>query len=154
MTNLDILSIALIFVAFCEKFMVYLRLGLWCKNNQNTRTQNTFRVAIAWPAPLTFSCYQCTSTCPHTPLKIILKYKISFSLQWRHNKHDGVSNHTALRLFIQPFIQAQIKENIKALRHWPLSGEFTGDRWIPRTNGQSREKCFHSMTSSCVCFLF
>ena len=29
-----------------------------------------------------------------------------------------------------------IKENIKAPRHWPLSGEFTGDRWIPRTNGQ------------------
>ena len=27
-------------------------------------------------------------------------------------------------------------ENIKAPRHWPLCGEFTGDRWIPRTNGQ------------------
>ena len=26
--------------------------------------------------------------------------------------------------------------NIKALRHWPLCGEFTGDRWIPLTNGQ------------------
>ena len=39
-------------------------------------------------------------------------------------------------LFTQPFIRAQIKENIKALRHWPLCGEFTGDRWIPRTNGQ------------------
>ena len=28
------------------------------------------------------------------------------------------------------------KENIKALRHWPLWGEFTADRWIPRTKGQ------------------
>ena len=27
-------------------------------------------------------------------------------------------------------------------------GEFTGDRWIPRTNGQLRGKCFHLMTSS------
>ena len=27
--------------------------------------------------------------------------------------------------------------------------EFTGDRWIPRTNGQLRGKCFHLMTSSC-----
>ena len=27
-------------------------------------------------------------------------------------------------------------ENIKALRHWTLWGEFTGDRWIPRTKGQ------------------
>ena len=25
---------------------------------------------------------------------------------------------------------AQIKENIKAPRHWPLCGEITGDRWI------------------------
>ena len=42
----------------------------------------------------------------------------------------------------------QIKGNIKALRHWPLCGEFTGDRWIPRTNGQLRGKCFHFMMSS------
>ena len=41
----------------------------------------------------------------------------------------------ASRLFTQPFIQKQIKENIKAPRHWPFGGEFTDDRWIPRTNG-------------------
>ena len=43
MTHLDILSIALIFVAFCEKFMVYLRLGLWCKNTktQEHKTQSS-----------------------------------------------------------------------------------------------------------------
>ena len=41
-----------------------------------------------------------------------------------------------LHMFTQPFIQAQIKENIKAPRHWPLWGEFTGDRWIPLTKGQ------------------
>ena len=40
------------------------------------------------------------------------------------------------------------QKNIKAPRHWPLCGEFTGDRWIPRTNGQLRGKCFHLMTSS------
>ena len=52
--------------------------------------------------------------------------------QWCHNECDGVSNH-------QPhecLFKAQIKENIKAPCHWPLWGEFTGDRWIPRTNGQ------------------
>ena len=48
------------------------------------------------------------------------------------------------------FIQTQIKENSKAPRHWPLCGEFTGNRWIPRTNGQLRGKCFHLMTSSCL----
>ena len=30
-------------------------------------------------------------------------------------------------MFTQPFIQMQIQENIKALRHWPLCGEFTGE---------------------------
>ena len=35
-----------------------------------------------------------------------------------------------------------IKENIKAPRHWPLWGEFTGGRWILRTKGQQREKKF------------
>ena len=35
------------------------------------------------------------------------------SSPWRHNEHDGVS-----RLYAQPFIQAQIKENIKAPRYW------------------------------------
>ena len=54
----------------------------------------------------------------------------------------------ASRLFTQSFIQTQIKENIKAPRHWPLCGDFTGDRWITHTNGQLRGKCFHSMTSS------
>ena len=51
-------------------------------------------------------------------------------------------------VFTQPFVQAQIKEKIKAPRQWPLWGEFTGDRWIPRTKGQWRGKCFHFMTSS------
>ena len=58
------------------------------------------------------------------------------------------SQITSLTLFTQPFIQTQIKENIKAPRHWLLCGEFTGDWWIPRTNGQLRGKCFRLMTSS------
>ena len=32
----------------------------------------------------------------------------------------------------------QIKENIKAPRHWLLWGEFTGDQWFPRSKGQWR----------------
>ena len=42
----------------------------------------------------------------------------------------------AFPLFAQLFVQAQIKYNIKAPRLWPLWGEFTGDRWIPRTKDQ------------------
>ena len=67
-------------------------------------------------------------------------------LQQCHNERYGVSN---LRCFdCLWFVQAQINDNIKAPRHWPLWGEFTGDRLIPRTKGQERGKCFHLMTSS------
>ena len=46
----------------------------------------------------------------------------------------------ASRLFIiQLLVQAQIKVNIKAPRHWPLWGEFTGDRWIPRRKASNAE---------------
>ena len=55
----------------------------------------------------------------------------------------------APRLFTQPLIQAQIKENSASLA---FVGEFTGDRWIPRTNGQKRVKCFDLMTSSWIAF--
>ena len=61
------------------------------------------------------------------------------------NFNDVFSTSPALRVFTQPFIQAQIKENIKVPRHWPLCGQFTGDRWIPRTNGQY-SGAFHFMT--------
>ena len=39
------------------------------------------------------------------------------------------SQITILVIFAQPFIQAQIKENIKAPRHWPLCGnsQVTGE---------------------------
>ena len=57
-----------------------------------------------------------------------------YIITWRHNGRDSLKS-PASRLFIQPFIQAQIKESIKAPRHWPFCGEFTGDRWIPRANG-------------------
>ena len=69
------------------------------------------------------------------------------TLQWRHDERDDVSNHQPHDLLNRLF-KARIKENIKALRYWPLWGEFTGDRWIPRTKGQQREKCFRLMTSS------
>ena len=54
----------------------------------------------------------------------------------------------APRLFTQTFIRAQIKDNSKVPRHWPLCGDFTYDPWIPRTNGQWRGKCFHLIMSS------
>ena len=46
------------------------------------------------------------------------------------------SQITGVVIVYPTFVQAQIEENIKAPRHWPLWGESTGDRWIPRTKGQ------------------
>ena len=60
----------------------------------------------------------------------------SFALQWRHDEHDGVSNHQLYDCLPNRLFKAQIKENMKAPRYWPLWGEFTGDRWILRTQGQ------------------
>ena len=34
------------------------------------------------------------------------------TLEWRHNERDGVLNHRHIESFTQPFVQAQIKENI------------------------------------------
>ena len=61
---------------------------------------------------------------------------------------SGKASQTASRLFSRPFVQAYTKENIKVPHYWPLSGESTGGRCIPLTNGQWRGKCFHLMTSS------
>ena len=56
------------------------------------------------------------------------------------------SQITSLTIVYSTVYQAQIEENIKALRHWPLWGEFTGVRWIPHTKGQERGKSFPLMT--------
>ena len=53
------------------------------------------------------------------------------TLQWRHNGLYSVSNHKPHHCLLNRLFKAQVKENIKAQRHWPY-----GDRWIPRTNGQ------------------
>ena len=58
------------------------------------------------------------------------------SLQWRHNERDGVSNNKSSDCLLHRLFKAQIKENIKVPRYCPLWGEFSGDRWIPHTNGQ------------------
>ena len=51
--------------------------------------------------------------------------------------NDVIMSAIALHDFLlNRLFKAQIKENIKVPRYWPLCGEFTGDRWIPRTNSQ------------------
>ena len=72
-----------------------------------------------------------------TDIKWREKSLVAYSpLQWSHNERDGVSNHEPHDSLLNRLIKAQIRENIKALRHWSLWEEFTGNRWIPSTEGQ------------------
>ena len=43
---------------------------------------------------------------------------------------------------LNALVQAQIKESIQAPRHWPLWGEFAGDRWIPHKKMTVMRKMF------------
>ena len=90
-------------------------------------TNRKFWCYVFLPVPFNYSLFL------YRVLKEILA---TFSLQWRHKERDGVSNHQLHECLFNHLFKAQIKENIKAPRHWPLWGEFTGDRWIPRTKDQ------------------
>ena len=56
------------------------------------------------------------------------------SLQWRHNGRDSVSNHQLHDCLLSRLFRHRLKKTSK-LRVTGLC-EFTGDRWIPRTNVQ------------------
>ena len=77
----------------------------------------------------------------NSPVTVEFPTQIVFPRWWLKHYTDVImsamaSNHRRLGCFSQPFVQAQIKENIKASRHWPLWWDFTGDRWTPLTKGQ------------------
>ena len=56
-----------------------------------------------------------------TYINWLMLYRDS-ALQWRYNEHDGVSNHQPNDCLLNRSLKAQIKENTKAPRHWPLWG--------------------------------
>ena len=85
--------------------------------NRWTEMHKTCKTVMKWPQPHTLEWFNAT-------------------LQWRHNERAGVSNHQPHDCLLNRLFKAQIKENIKASRHWPLCGEFTGHRRILRTKGQ------------------
>ena len=67
----------------------------------------------------------------------------SYSLQWRHNGRDGVSNHRRLdRLLNRLFRRGSKKTSkLRVIGLYEVAGEFPAQR---ASNG----KCFHLMTSS------
>ena len=74
------------------------------------------------------------------------------TLQWCHNGQDGVSNHQPHNCLLNHLFKAQIKENTKAPRHWPLYGECTGDGEFPTQRAGNAENvsiswCHHEVHS-------
>ena len=57
---------------------------------------------------------------------------------FQHHYNDVIMGVMAFQITSLTIVYSKvdIKENIKTPRHWPVWGEFTGDRWIPRTKGQ------------------
>ena len=72
-----------------------------------------------------------------------------FTLRWRHNDLAGVSNHQPHGCLLNRLFRRRSNKTSK-LRVTGLCGGIHRDRWIPRTKGQLRGKCFHLMTSSWV----
>ena len=58
------------------------------------------------------------------------------TLQWRHDGHHGVSNHQSHDCLLNCLFRCRWKKTSKLRVTGFCAGEFTGGRWIPRTNGQ------------------
>ena len=73
------------------------------------------------------------------------------TLQWRHNKRDGVSNHQSYDCLRKRLFRRRSKKTAKlgvtglCEGNSPVTGEFPG------TKGQWRRKCCHLITSSSKC---
>ena len=91
---------------------------------------NSVYELISWALPVKFVKWVSWSTFDDKSTMVPVYYS------------DVTMSAMASQKFTQTFVQAQIKENIKAPRHWPLWGEFTADRWIPRKKGHLTRKMF------------
>ena len=129
----------------CRHHQFFHTLRAWCAKPLSLRIRNNCSKATRWVKQQMTDEY--SKQVYVMFISIYLSF-VPFTLRWRHNGLDSVSNYQPHDCLLKPFIQTRFKENIKALRYWPLCGEFTGDRWILRTNGQLRGKFFHLVTSS------
>ena len=94
------------------------------------KSDSFFRVKVLpWAAIPNISLCAGTPAPSHRP--IAHSWIEANTLCWSHMSFITMTSQwawwrlrsPASRLFTQPFIRAQIKENIKALCHWPLCGE-------------------------------
>ena len=69
------------------------------------------------------------------------------SLRWRQNGRHSVSNHQPHDCLFNRLFRRRSKKHQSSASLAFVWG-IHRDRWIPRTKGQLRGKCFHLMTSS------
>ena len=69
-------------------------------------------------------------------LHSILHPHILYSLEWRHNEGDVVSNQRRLNCLHNRLFRRRLNEKPNAPPHWPLWGDFSDLRWIRRKKGQ------------------
>ena len=69
-------------------------------------------------------------------------------LHWRHNDHDGVSNHQPHGCLLNRLFRRSSKSKHQSSASLAFVWGIQRDRWIPLTKGQLRGKCFYLMMSS------
>ena len=72
----------------------------------------------------------------------------SNSLQWRHNDHDGLSNHQPHGCLLNRLFRRRSKKTSKLRVTGLCAGNWPGPVNSPH-KGPVTQKCFHLMTSSC-----
>ena len=108
-------------------YEIIIQLCVKCLYGKNTLNISTKFSDVAFLPPLRPLVYILSDA--------IFSFTITMTSQWPRRRLKS----PASRLFTQPFIQTQIKENIKAPRHWPLCGEFTGTGEFPAQRASNAE---------------
>ena len=111
---------------FCIWNFIMANVNAMASSKCNKTTNMTINI-VQWATLTTKSCH---------PANIVVG---SGTSHWRHNDHNSVSNHQPHGCLLNRLFRRRSKKTSKL--------RVTG-RWIPRTKGQLRGKCFHLMTSS------
>ena len=80
----------------------------------------------------------CSSIRPVPSSPVSRSYSNITMTSWSDDDHDSVSNHQPHGCLLNRLFR-QIKEKIKAPRHWPLCGEFTGAGEFPTQRASCAE---------------
>ena len=94
-------------------------------------------------------------TCISSILRMLIIpiYLAAYSLQWRHNDHDGSQITSLTVVYSTVYSDADQRKHQSSASLVFVWGIHRG-RWIPHTKGQLHGKCFHLMTSSCLASYF